>query len=273
MLNGLNRKKHLLILVLVSILAFAFLFTRPKSVVKDIDQTVQQNQTKKEPSSKETAHHLSPESEALLKSLQQKAQSPNTKLQAFKEIADLYIKESVFDSAGFYFEKIAISAPSVINWSNAADAYFQGFNLAISPDNLEKLVEKTRSCYNEVLKLEAGNLHAKTNLAMSYVGSDNPMKAIGMLREVLDQEPKYIPAIMSLGGLSMQSNQYDKAAARFSNVLQIDPSNVNAKLGLAYSYIELGKKDEAKAILNQVIALDIDQVMKDEITKTLNSLK
>ncbi|WP_255068213.1 lipopolysaccharide assembly protein LapB [Lacihabitans sp. LS3-19] len=266
-----NKKKHLLILVLLSIGAFAFLFTRPKSVVKDIDQTVQQNQ--KEPSSKEVAHHLSPESEALLESLQQKAQSPKGQLEAFSEIANLYIKESVFDSAGYYFEKIAKTTPSVNNWSNAADAYFQGFNLAISPENLEKLVEKTRACYNEVLKLEAGNLHAKTNLAMSYVGSDNPMKAIGMLREVLDQEPKYIPAIMSLGGLSMQSNQYDKAAVRFSNVLQIDPNNVNAKLGLAYSYIELGKKDEAKAILNQVIALDIDQVMKDEIAKTLNSLK
>jgi FimV-like protein len=271
MLNGLNKKKHLLILVVVSIAAFAFLFTRPKSVVKDENQTVQQNQ--KETSSKEAAHQLSPEAEALLQRLQQKAKTPSAQLEALSEIANLYVKESVFDSAGYYFEKIAKTSTSVFNWSNAADAYFQGFNLAIKQDNIDKLVEKTRICYNEVLKLEATNLHAKTNLAMTYVGSDNPMKAIGMLREVLDQEPKYIPAIMSLGGLSMQSNQYDKAALRFSNVLQIDPKNVNAKLGLAYSYIELGKKDEAKAILNQVITLDIDQRMKDEIAKTLNSLK
>jgi Flp pilus assembly protein TadD len=135
------------------------------------------------------------------------------------------------------------------------------------------LVEKARAAYNKVLALQPADLHAKTNLAMSYVGSDAPMKAITMLREVLDQEPKYIPAIMSLGGLSMQSNQYEKAASRFQNVLQIDPTNVNAKLGLAYSLIELGKKPDAKALLNDVLKQNIDPVMKDEITKTLNSLK
>jgi cytochrome c-type biogenesis protein CcmH/NrfG len=99
------------------------------------------------------------------------------------------------------------------------------------------------------------------------------MKAITMLREVLDQEPNYVPAIMSLGGLSMQSNQYDKAAARFQNVLKIDPANVNAKLGLAYSLIELDRKLEAKGLLNDVLSQNIDDVMKDEIIKTLNSLK
>lgn len=71
----------------------------------------------------------------------------------------------------------------------------------------------------------------------------------------------------------MQSNQYDKAAVRFQNVLKLDPNNVNAKLGLAYSWIELNKKAEAKALLNDVLSQNIDNVMKDEIVKTLNSLK
>jgi hypothetical protein len=37
--------------------------------------------------------------------------------------------------------------------------------------------------------------------------------------------------------------------------------------------IELGKKPDAKALLNDVLKQNIDAVMKDEITKTLNSLK
>ncbi|MBP6620116.1 MAG: tetratricopeptide repeat protein [Leadbetterella sp.] len=272
-MNGLNKKTHLLIIVLIGIASFAFLFTRPKSVVKDVAQTVQESKPDSATTSKEAAHKLSVNSEKLLQSLQAKLSSSTSKNDVLKEIANLYSTESVFDSAGYYFEKIAQNQSSIENWTLAGDAYFQGFNLALSPANMEFLVEKTRFSYNKVLALQPTNLHAKTNLAMSFVGSDSPMKAITMLREVLDQEPKYIPAIMSLGGLSMQSNQYDKAAARFQNVLQIDPTNVNAKLGLAYSLIELDKKPEAKALLTDVLSQDIDAVMKDEITKTLNSLK
>ena len=273
MLNGLNKKTHLVIIILIGIVGFAFLFTRPKSVVKDDDQAVQQSKSDSVSTTKQAAHKLSSDSEKLLQSLQTALSSSKDKNSIYKEIANLYSKESVFDSAGYYFEKIAQNQSSVENWSNAGDAYFQGFNLALSPSNMEFLVEKTRAAYNKVLTLQPTNLHAKTNLAMSFVGSDAPMKAITMLREVLDQEPNYIPAIMSLGGLSMQSNQYDKAAARFQNVLKLDPNNVNAKLGLAYSWIELNKKTEAKALLNDVLTQNIDDVMKDEIVKTLNSLK
>lgn len=272
-MNGLNKKTHLLIIVLIGIAGFAFLFTRPKSVVKDIGQTVQESKPDSVKSSKEVAHKLSGDSEKLLQSLRSKLLTSASKNEVLKDIAELYSRESVFDSAGFYFEKIALDKSTIENWTLAGDAYFQGFNLALSPANMEFLVEKARAAYNKVLALQPTDLHAKTNLAMSYVGSDAPMKAITMLREVLDQEPKYVPAIMSLGGLSMQSNQYDKAAARFQNVLQIDPTNVNAKLGLAYSLIELDKKPEAKALLNEVLKQNIDAVMKDEITKTLNSLK
>jgi tetratricopeptide (TPR) repeat protein len=272
-LNGLNKTTHLIVVLLISLAGFAFLYTRPKSVVKDDAQTVQQSKTDSSTTSKEVAHKLSDESEKNLATLRASLSSSSDKEQIFKQIADLYSKESVFDSAGYYLEKIAEANPSIETWSNTGDAYFQGFNLAISPANMEFLVEKTRNAYNKVLTLQPANLHAKTNLAMSYVGSDSPMKAITMLREVLDQEPNYIPAIMSLGGLSMQSNQYDKAAARFQNVLKIDPTNINAKLGLAYSLIELKKQPEAKLLLNEVLSQDIDAVMKDEITKTLNSLK
>lgn len=273
MLNGLNKKTHLVLIILIGIGSFAFLFTRPKSVVKDDAQAVQQSKSDSPATTKEAAHKLSVESEKLLQSLQASLSSSSTKNEVYKKIAELYSKESVFDSAGFYFEKIAQSQSNVENWSNAGDAYFQGFNLALSPANMEFLVEKTRAAYSKVLALQPANLHSKTNLAMSYVNSDSPMKAITMLREVLDQEPNYVPAIMSLGGLSMQSNQYDKAAARFQNVLKIDPTNVNAKLGLAYSLIELDKKSDAKALLNDVLSQNIDDVMKDEIIKTLNSLK
>ena len=270
-MNGLNKRIHLLIILLVGAVGTAFLVTRPKSVVKDEAQTVQKNP--KPETQKELGRKLTEEGQKQVSALNQELKSKNNDIAVLEKIADVYLRESIFDSAAYFAEKVAVIKPSVVNWTNTADLYFQAYNLALNPENVERLVEKTRDGYNKVIALEPLNLHAKTNLAMTYVGSDAPMKAIGMLREVLDQEPNYIPAIMSLGGLSMQSTQYDKAAARFLHVIKIRRSNVNAKLGLAYSFIELNKKEEAKILLKEVLNQKIDPTMKDEITKTLNSLK
>jgi tetratricopeptide (TPR) repeat protein len=276
MLNGFSKNRHLIIVICLAIGLMGFLATRPKFVVKGKDKSVQQNQT--QASSKDESHKVSITQETkeqiqILQKEVQKASGTADRIKTFRQISSLFLKESVFDSAGVYLEKIANLEPNPFNWTNAADAYFQAYNLALDESSISFAVEKTRQCYNKVLEKEAGNLHAKTNMAMTFVRTDSPMKAIGMLREVLDQDPNYVPALMSLGGLSMQSNQFDKAMMRFQNVLKIDPRNINAKIGLSYSLIELNKKEEAKVLLKQILEQDLDKVMKDELTKTLNSLK
>jgi outer membrane protein len=277
MLNGLSKKTHLVIILFSAVVLTLFLATRVKSVVKDKEQAVQQNSSS-ESTTQNDNHGITLSEEAKTKVTNLNADliavsDSSQKINIFSSLADIYRNESVFDSAGYYYASIAELQPSVTAWSLAGDAYYQGYNLALDPQKMETFVEKTRVCYNKVLSIQPSNLNAKTNLAMTFVKTDSPMKAITMLREVLIDEPNYIPAIMSLGGLSLQSNQYDKAAARFQYVLKLDPKNTNAKLGLAYSFIELEKKTEAIQLFNEVLATNVDKVMKDEITKTLNSLK
>lgn len=276
MLNGFNKNTHVLVIILIALGLVGFLASRPKFVVKGVDKSVQQNQSNG--TSNENSHKISLKKEVkgqliVLQSQIVHAKEASEKIEIYRQISTLFLKEAIFDSAGFYLEKISLIQPNVANWSNAGDAYFQAYNLALDEKTTELTLEKARFFYNKVLENQSENLHAKTNLAMTFVRTDSPMKTIALLREVLDQDPNYVPAIMSLGGLSMQSNQYEKAMARFQNVLKIDPRNVNAMVGLAYSFIELNKKEEAKLLLEQVLARDIDKVMKDEITKTLNSLK
>lgn len=280
-MGGLDKKTHLLILIAVALGLTAFLFFRPKFVVKDSEksengkpaQTQNNSKTETDEQEKHNEVHLSVKAKADLDKLaSQLKKSPNDS-QLFYQIGMLYASESVFDSAGHYFEKIAVKNPSVETWTNSGDAYFEAMSLALNPKNIEYLVSKTRDCYSNVLKLKENDLHAKTNLAMTYVDSDSPMQAISMLRSVLDADPNYEPAIMSLGGLSMRSNQYDKAVGRFRHVLKINPTNINAKLGLAYSLIELDQKVEAKKLLETVKNEKIDPILKDEITNALNKLK
>jgi tetratricopeptide (TPR) repeat protein len=278
MLNG--QRFHLVIILVIALASTLFLYSRPKVVVKDEDKTgkdqaVQQNNSK-ETDKDNHAVHLS---EAGEKSIQKLDESLKTatdnaaKVLIYNQIAEVYSRESVFDSAGHYLMKVAEINPSEATWTQAGDTYYQAYSLALNGKKIEEAIDKTRLCYNKVLALDPQNLHAKTNLAMTYVTSDSPMTAISMIREVLDNDPNYVPALMSLGALSMQSNQFDKAVGRFTQVLKISPGNVNAKLGLAYSLIELDKKEEAKGLFNEVLKEDIDKVLRDEVTKTLNSLK
>lgn len=272
-MNGLNQKKHLFGVLFLGLVALVFLATRPKTVVKKEVQAVQSQNSEKSKTVENQPHRLSAENSQRLEDLKKQLTAAQNKNEILGQIAQVFLNESVFDSAGVYFETIANTDGSLKNWSNAGDAYFQAFNIALTQQKVEKNAEKARFCYQKVLEMAPQNLHVKTNYAMTFVKSESPMKAITMLREVLDQQPDYIPAMMSLGGLSMESGQYEKAVQRFENVLKIDPNNVNAKLGIAYSSIELGKTSVAKDILTQVLKSDIDPIMKDEITKTLNSLK
>jgi outer membrane protein len=269
-LSGLNKEAKLLVFSFIAFLLVIFLYTRPKVVIKDADQTTQKTKKDETPSSKESVHVLSGALKSKLKSIRS---SKDTQSKIFNDLGIAFAQESVFDSSGFYFAKLATLEPTLSNSLKAADTYNQAYSLAIDPVNAEKLAELTRSFYSKALAIDPENLYAKTNLASTYVKSETPMKAITMLREVIETNPNYVPAILSLGGLSMQSNQYDKAILRFQKVLSIEPKNVNAKLGLAYSFIETNKKTEAKAILEELSKTDINQVMKDEINKTLKTLK
>jgi tetratricopeptide (TPR) repeat protein len=276
MLNGLKFNRHISLIALIAILLVIFLGSRPKFVVKGENQSVQSNQSTAEKSSEDHKVELKQEIKQQISSLKLELASVSDnskKAIIFSKVASLFASESVFDSAGYYSQKLAEIQPNTLSWIMVGDYYYQAYSLALDPIKIEQFMQRTRDAYTKVLELEPSNLHAKTNLAMTFVRSDAPMKAISMLREVLDQEPNYVPALMSLGGLSMQSNQYDKALARFQYVLKIDPKNVNAKIGMAYSLIELNNVEKAKVIFKEVLKEDIDNSLKDEITKTLNNLK
>ena len=73
-----------------------------------------------------------------------------------------------------------------------------------------------------------------------------------MIREVLKKEPENTFAIMSLGKLSIQSGQYDKAIERFKQLLEIQKDNVEAKFLLAVSFGETGKKEDALKLLEEI---------------------
>lgn len=270
-------RTQLIIIVCLAVGLSVFLYTRPKVVIKNEagatrDQTAQ-TETKKNGESH--SPDLSAEQKQQLNELKQQlaTQDDAAGIPTLEKIAELFVVANIADSAGYFYELVAQKQPTENNWLRAGDMYFQAYNLALQNQNVQSFAEKTQQCYKNVLAKKPNNLHAMTNLAMTYVASASPMEAIGMLRQVLEINPNYEPALMNMGVLSLQSNQYDKAAGRFRQVLRINPINYNAQLGLAYSLIELKEPVEAKELLESLQKKNLDPNLKLEVENTLQNLK
>lgn len=113
---------------------------------------------------------------------------------------------------------------------------------------LDKLisVKETASQKEDVL------LH----LGLAYIGSgvpENSMQGILTIRSVLELNPDNIEASYQLGNFSLQTNQFDKAQARFEKVLSIDDTRQDARLGLATALINLEQPAEARELLQTVV--------------------
>lgn len=277
-------KRHFIILLVLAVALTGFLFSRPKVVVKDEakanrDKPTQQSTASASEDKHDEGQHvmkLSAEQQKQVDGFKAKLTSATDNTQKSKlltEIAEVFASGGRVDSAAKYIEQIAVMESNPSNWKKAGDTYFQAFNLALRQENMSALAEKTRMCYQKVLDSNPRELSAKTNIAMTYVGSETPMQAIMTLREVLDEDPNYVPALMNMGVLSMQSNQYDKAIERFRSVLRIDPNNINAEFGLGYSLIELDRKPDARKVFEDLKKKVKDPSLVEEVNKTLESLK
>ncbi|AWV98130.1 tetratricopeptide repeat protein [Arcticibacterium luteifluviistationis] len=271
MSGGLAPRGHFGIILLIGILLSIGLYFLPKTVIStDGESKGQSASTSSESEDTESHTVLSPEQEQTLTSI--KTSENLTEVEMNQSLVDFFREQSIFDSAAYYSGILAETSNTEASWLETADLYYQAYSLTLSPIKREEFAEKARGVYQKVLEINPNQLQAKTNIAMTYTTSSSPMQAILMLRQVLDEDPKFIPAIMSMGALSMQSGQYDKAVSRFQQVLGLSPTNINAKLGLAYSLIETGEKDQAKEILIEVSKFDVGEVLQNEINNTLKSL-
>lgn len=95
---------------------------------------------------------------------------------------------------------------------------------------------------------ENTGLDAKVDEAVAIIqsGEGAPMQAIGMLLEVLKENPDHEKALMWLGNFSMMSGQWDKAVDRFHHLTQIRPEVEMYWLNKSQSLLQMG--DTAAAL-------------------------
>ena len=86
--------------------------------------------------------------------------------------------------------------------------------------------------------------------------ADNPqsqMKGILQMKSLSEKYPENADLQWNMGLFSIQSGQYEKAAARFEKVITIDAQRLDAYMQLAMSYLALQDTSAAINVLSSLI--------------------
>ncbi|CAI8173321.1 MAG: Beta-barrel assembly-enhancing protease [Cryomorphaceae bacterium] len=102
---------------------------------------------------------------------------------------------------------------------------------------------------------EVSTLDVKVDEAVAIIqsGEGAPMAAIGMLLDVLREDPNHEKALMWLGNFSMMSGQWDKAVDRFHQLSQLHPENEMYTLNKAQALLQTGDTTKALEVANEYI--------------------
>jgi len=216
---------------------------------------------------------LNEDQKSLIKKLEEATTTSTDKKTAFENLIEHWDSLRKPAVAAYYMEQAAIASPVEKNWLEAGNRYYAATRF-VKEDEKHLLFEKAMECFEKTLEQNPKNVEAKINLAACYVeGSPDPMKGIGMLKEVEKTDSNNINLQLNFAFFSEKSGQWDKAIARFEKVLKIQPEFIEAYLHLADAYQQKG--DTAKVIesLEKYIKLVDDVTIKTEVKEYINKLK
>ncbi|MEZ4805326.1 MAG: hypothetical protein R2852_07545 [Bacteroidia bacterium] len=163
--------------------------------------------------------------------------------------------------AGVLSEKLANIQHSPNNYYKAS--YY--FLLATEKkENELMLFKKSKSNLEKCLEIDPDNLQAKVELAVSTYNifrlepPQNPMdnmKPAKLLLQVVQKDSNHIDGLYYLGKLSVESNQLEKAIARFKKLVSLQPQNPVFYHELSEIYRMKGDLNEAQAWNDKAQAL------------------
>ena len=265
-------------LVLAAVVLFVLLFLAPKTHSGKLETKVDEMAKTTEVVSLETfiamaTKTLKPDEknkyDALLKS------ATNSKIDsAFNTVVQFWDKQKRPDFAAYFVEQTAKRKQTSLAYYKAGERYYYAVRFTKDNNEIPTLYQSAIRCYQEAISMDAKNIDAKIQLAACFVedGKD-PMKGIGLLREVEKTDSNNVKLQLTFAFFSAKSQQWDKAIKRFENVLRIDPLFIEAYLHLADAYEQQGQKTKTIEMLEKYAGLTEDAMAKQEVLKYIEQLK
>jgi tetratricopeptide (TPR) repeat protein len=273
--------KSQIIIIITGMVSVILLFQLPKIIVKSDKQLAEEKNTSSSSTSQnpgmkdihrvEVSENEKNTIERLRKSYLS-VSNKEKKSNFADSLITAYRKIHRYDSAAVYAERVSEMKPTALSWARTADIYMEAFNFA-SDEDKPALNGKARSYYSKILEQDPGNLEVKSKLALTYVGTENPMQGIKILREVLQTDPKNESALYNLGILSIQSGQYDKAVKRFEELLSVNPNHSTGQFYLGVALANAGDKEKAMEAFKKARELDSDPEFRATVDSYIKDLQ
>jgi len=173
----------------------------------------------------------------------------------------------------FYYQEASRVNEDSIPWEASGDKLYNSYLNYGDSLITNNLITFALASYEQAYNADKANLTLRMKLAEAYVESPEPMKGILHLRAITDSIPDYVPALLTLGRLSLKTGQYEKAEKRLLEVLKVNPANTEALYFLALTNEGLGNIDETIRLLEMCIKLVDNPAFTLEITNYIERLK
>lgn len=177
--------------------------------------------------------------------------------------------------AAFLAEQKAVkNNGSGSDWQQAGERYNSAAGFQQDEQNLSALFDAALRCFNKALELEPKNLDAKVGLGITLVqGTNDPMKGISTLLEVVAADSTNVNAQLALADFSVKRNAPDKAIARYSTALRLRPDYYGLHLNLAQLYEQMGDTATAIAHLEKYVQIETDPLAKNDVENAIRKLR
>ena len=257
-----------IILIVATAVVVALIFFLPRVVVQN------ENELAAAPDTVAKAH--APASKAAQTSINRLRNQFETKKNPIfaDSLWQLYTSIGKFDSAAWFAEQSASFLKTTDSYLRAGNSYYEAFSYALDQEKQAQLGAKAREFLGKALEANPKLYNAKAKMAMSLIGSGAPpMQGIRMLREVAQEDPTNEFALFSLGMLSIQSTQYDRAVEWLTKLIEVNPQHIQGQVFLGVALAQAGKKDRAREQFEKARKMTTDPSVIASIDSYLKDLK
>ena len=268
-----------LILILITAAIVALIFFLPKVVVQSENELASGPQSDTVTASANPSAH-GEVSESVQISINQFRRQfaetgGNEKSSIFADsLWRLYTSIGKYDSAAWYAGNSATFLKTTDSYLRAGDSYYEAFSYSLEQEKQIQMGTKAREFLGKALDANPKLYDAKARMAMTYIGSGGPpMEGIRMLREVATDDPKNEFALFSLGMLSIQSQQYDRAVDWLTKLVAVNPEHLQGQVLLGMSLANAGEKEKARTQFEKARKMTTDQSVHATIDSYLKDLK
>jgi len=228
-----------LILILITAAVVILIFLLPKAVVQS------ENELANAPDTVAKAHApVSIANQVSITRLRHQFETKKSSIFA-DSLWQLYTSIGNYDSAAWYAENSASFLKTTDSYLRAGNSYYEAFSYALEQEKQAQLGAKAREFLGKALEADPKLYDAKANEF----------------------------ALFSLGMLSIQSGQYDRAVDWLTKLVEVNPEHLQGQVFLGVALANASQKDKARQQFEKARKMTADPSVHATIDSYLKDLK